>query len=117
MNDLNKEEETEAPLIDYEKDYFSELMSSSNILPSQLLLDDSGFSNVSLECNTDLMKAFSTNPVKPMEPNLWKKDDKVNKNPSKATNETAKWFQLFSELDPLNQFNESNEANKNLHAA
>lgn len=69
---MTDELENSSKLIDYGKDYFDELMSTSNMLPSQLLLDDSTCNNVSLSTNLDLLKAFSQNAFKPMEPNQLK---------------------------------------------
>jgi hypothetical protein len=41
----------------------------------------------------------------------------LNKNPSKKSSDVSKWFNLFSDLDPLNQQFEQDDASKNLHAA
>jgi Islet cell autoantigen ICA69, C-terminal domain len=115
-------EKSESNLIDYEKD-FDEFMASSNILlPSQLLMDDSLFGNEasidllgSLEpshtnqscrnSSCDLLSAGKDSPAQ------------LNKNPSKKASDVSKWFNLFSELDPLNQQFEQDDASKNLHAA
>lgn len=109
-------------LIDYEA--FDEfMMSSNNIpLPSQLLMDDSLFTNENLDLlsslvpsqspNCELLAASTNNNSKENNNN-----NNLNKNPSKKASDVSKWFQLFSELDPLNQQKEVNDANENMHAA
>lgn len=103
-------------LIDYEKD-FDEFMAASNLLlPSQLLMDDSLFNTSSINSNIDLLGSIipqadqSQNNDSPSA----SKDNSVqlNKNPSKRGNDVSKWFDLFSDLDPLNQ-----QIEHDLHAA
>ena len=109
-------------LIDYEKD-FDEFMSSSNIfMPSQLLLDESLFasSEIDIDTNMDLLGTLSTQKHHPLSQTNNKDEGnaQLNKNPSKSkSSDVSKWFQLFSELDPLNQQNEVKDASENLHAA
>lgn len=118
----SKTSEAVEKLIDYEKD-FDEFMSASSsiLLPSQLLMDDSLFNDASVDLlgslapsraeqsqnNTDLLSstAKESSPAQ------------LNKNPSKKASDVSKWFSLFSELDPLNQQFEQDDASKNLHAA
>lgn len=106
-------------LIDYEKD-FDEFMSSSNILlPSQLLMDDSLFNATSMDSNGDIFDSLVPSQADSSQDLLSSKDNSVqlNKNPSKKANDVSKWFNLFSDLDPLNQQTEQDDASKNLHAA
>lgn len=118
----SKTSETEGKLIDYEKD-FDEFMASSNILlPSQLLMDDSLFNN---DASIDLLGSLAPSQAEQMQNNGGDllsagKDEspaQLNKNPSKKASDVSKWFNLFSELDPLNQQFEHDDASKNLHAA
>lgn len=69
----------------------------SSLIPSQ-----AGDANQS---SSDLLSASKENSIQ------------MNKNPSKKANDVSKWFSLFSELDPLNQQVEQDDANKNFHAA
>lgn len=110
-------EQTEEKLIDYEKD-FDEFMSSSNILlPSQLLMDDSLFSCAAMDSNINLLSSLTTAESDQTGGDLLTNaKQQMSKNPSKKS-PANKWFELFSDLDPLNQQNEVNDANKNLHAA
>lgn len=101
------ESAAEGCLIDYES--FDDFMSSSNLLmPSQLLMDD--FSSESL---MDSALLELTGPSQPLNKVL----TDLNLNPSKKSNDVSKWFNLFSDLDPLNQQMEHEHASKNLHAA
>lgn len=117
-------------LISYD-DGFDEFMSassSSNFLPSQLLLDDSFYNqptNIDLlgslipsQTNNDLL-ASSSSPLLSSKEEATKdfSENSLNKNPSKKANDVSKWFQLFSELDPLNQSKEVKDASENMHAA
>lgn len=123
-------------LIDY--DAFDDFMSCSNIpLPSQLLMDDSLFScaNEIVQSNVDLLgsvppskisneflsssSSSSSTTITASETGNNENNSNValNKNPSKKTSDVSKWFQLFSELDPLNQQKEVKDANENQHAA
>lgn len=95
----------EGCLIDYES--FADFMSSPDLLmPSQLLMSD--FSNESL-MDSSLMELMG-----PSQPSN-KVNTDLNLNPSKKTNDVSKWFNLFSDLDPLQMEHEN--ASKNLHAA
>ncbi|CAO1408138.1 unnamed protein product [Diamesa serratosioi] len=120
--ETTKAQNNDDKLIDYEKD-FDEFMSSSNIfMPSQLLLDDSLFasSDIDNDSNMDLLGALSTQTNHPFSQTSTRDEGnaKLNKNPSKSkSSDVSKWFQLFSELDPLNQQNEVKDASENLHAA
>lgn len=114
-----------AKLIDYEKD-FDDFMSTSNLmLPSQLLMDDSLFNNTTPESNFDLLDSLVPSQADATQSSddllSAGKDNSIhlNKNPSRKANasDVSKWFSLFSELDPLNQQTEQDDANKNLHAA
>lgn len=115
-------------LIDYEA--FDEFTNSSNLLlPSQLLMDDTLFNQSEImQGNVDLLGSLmpsstasdllasnqattTSNSSKENTPNS------LNKNPSKKSNDISKWFQLFSDLDPLNQQKEVKDANENMHAA
>lgn len=104
----------EAKLVDYE---LEEFMSSSNILlPSQLLMDDSLFDNSPTNSNLDLLSSLVPSQAEQSQSqNEHSKD--LHKNPSKKANDVSKWFNLFSDLDPLNQQSEQDDASKNLHAA
>lgn len=121
-NKSEESEKSESNLIDYEKD-FNEFMASSNILlPSQLLMDDSLFGN---EASIDLLGSLAPSHTDQSHSNSncdllsAGKDSpaQLNKNPSKKASDVSKWFNLFSELDPLNQQFEQDDASKNLHAA
>lgn len=120
--ETTKAENIDDKLIDYEKD-FDEFMSSSNIfMPSQLLLDESLFasSDIDNDSNMDLLGALSIQKHHHPFSQTNIKDEgnaQLNKNPSKSKSDVSKWFQLFSELDPLNQQNEVKAASENLHAA
>lgn len=120
----SKVSEAEGKLIDYEKD-FDEFMGSSNILlPSQLLMDDSLFNN---DASIDLLGSLAPSQAEQTQNSnggdlltAAGRDEslaQLNKNPSKKANDVSKWFNLFSELDPLNQQFEQDDASKNLHAA
>jgi hypothetical protein len=111
-------------LIDYEKEFDDLFMSSSSILlPSQLLMDDSLFDNVATNSNIDLLGSLSSqtdqNNADLMSSTNANKESsgQMSKNPSKKASDVSKWFNLFSELDPLNQQSEQDDASKNLHAA
>ncbi|CRK97030.1 CLUMA_CG010344, isoform A [Clunio marinus] len=121
--DNNSKTTNNDKLIDYEKD-FDEFMSSSNLLlPSQLLMDDSLLNNIqSGDSNLNLLGSLNPLHAASNMDLLSSSDSKensvqLNKNPSKKANDVSKWFSLFSELDPLNQQSEQDNANKNLHAA
>lgn len=108
------ESSIEQKLIDYEKD-FDEFMSAPNMfMPSQLLMNENYLSNDNNTSEIDLLGSLSTNSINNNDNN---NQSKLNKNPSKKNGDVSKWFQLFSELDPLNQQNEVSDASKNLHAA
>lgn len=116
-----EEKSNSEKLIDYdhEKD-FEEFMGSAGLLPSQLLLDDSLFNTSSMEAsNVDLLGSLQADT--PQENLLGSSREQnsiqLNKNPSKKANDISKWFSLFSDLDPLNQQTEQDDASKNLHAA
>ena len=120
---LNIDDTQDDKLIDYEKD-FDEFMSSSNIfMPSQLLLDESLFANndIDMDSTMDLLGTLNTQKQHPFSQTNNKDEGtnvQLNKNPSKSkSSDVSKWFQLFSELDPLNQQNEVKDASENLHAA
>jgi hypothetical protein len=115
-NEEMKTSEVEAKLIDYEKD-FDDFMSSSNLLlPSQLLMDDSLFDN---DTSVDLLGSLLPAQAEASSDLLAGKENQaqLNKNPSKKSSDVSKWFNLFSDLDPLNQQLEQDDASKNLHAA
>lgn len=98
-------------LIDYD-DGFDEFMSASSsvLLPSQLLMDDSFSNNPT---NVDLLGSL----VPSQASDSLSLKDSLSKNASKKSNDVSKWFQLFSELDPFNQQNEVNDASEKMHAA
>lgn len=102
-------------LIDCETD-FDELMTSLNVLlPSQLLMDDT---ILNISSDIDLFESMvpsqgETNLLEANKSNA----TQLNKNSSKKTSDVSKWFNLFSELDPLNQQTEQMDASKNLYAA
>lgn len=107
-------------LIDYET--FDEFMNSSNILlPSQLLMDDFLLnSNDETQSNVDLLGSLvpkQMNELQPLGVNNEKNNISTNNNLPKKANDLNKWFQLFSELDPLNQQQDVKEASENMHAA
>lgn len=110
---VTKENDESEKLIDYD---FDEFMSSSNILlPSQLLMDDSLIGNSS---NDDLLDSLVPSQAEKAQNNADTNNSiQLNKNPSKKSSEFSKWFNLFSDLDPLNQQTEQDVASKNLHAA
>lgn len=120
-NEENKSSEVDnGKLIDYEKDFDEFMASSSILLPSQLLMDDSLF-NVEVT-NTDLLGSSVPSQADPMQSNSdllssGGNSIQLNKNPSKKASDVSKWFNLFSDLDPLNQQTEQDDASKNLHAA
>jgi hypothetical protein len=102
-------------LVDYEKDYFDELISSSNILmPSQILLDLDA-SNFESFLNPTDPKEQDEVPQKTTSKE--EKQGKPEKSIHKPSKKNVNWYDLFSELDPLSQANEVNNATKNLHAA
>lgn len=106
------EEEKEDKLIDYEKEFDDEIM---KMMPSQLLMNDSIFtSNDVNNENFDLLSSLVPQKAIPSTSSL-----NLNSNPSKSkNNDVSKWFNLFSDLDPLSQQRlEQDDANKNLHAA
>lgn len=109
-------------LIDYEKD-FDEFMSTPNLLLPSLLMDDSLFNGSLNESNVDLLGSLVPSHAEPMHSSMSLlaagKDSSIqlNKNPSKKASDISKWFNLFSDLDPLNQQGEQEDASKNLHAA
>lgn len=101
-----------------EKDFDEFMNPSSNLLlPSQLLIDDSLFNDGSLDLNADFFKSLVPSTTDANQDLLVMKESSVqlNKNPSKKASDVSKWFNLFSELDPLNE--EQEDASKNLHAA
>lgn len=111
-------------LIDYEKDFDEFMASASILLPSQLLMDDALFNDTSVDSSMDLLGSLVPSQaadVNQSSSNLLaaSKENSIqmNKNPSKKTNDVSKWFSLFSELDPLNQQVEQDDASKNFHAA
>jgi hypothetical protein len=86
-------------------DGFDEFMSASNaLMPSQLLMDSSLLNmpttNVGLLSSLVPLSQDSTAAS-----NSGKKPEEISlqKNPSKKANDVSKWFELFSDLDPLNQ--------------
>lgn len=107
-----------AKLID--DDGFDEFVSASatNVMPSQLLMDSSLFN---MPTNADLLSSLvpQTANTSTAASNNDKKgiENSLQKIPSKKTNDVSKWFELFSDLDPLNQQKEKKDANENLHAA
>ncbi|KAG5680079.1 hypothetical protein PVAND_009606 [Polypedilum vanderplanki] len=120
-NNISKNEDEK--LIDY--DTFDEFMISTNIpLPSQLLMDDSIFNTGEImQSNVDLLGSLAVSQTH-MPSELLSATSKetnnsisLNKNPSKKASDVSKWFSLFSDLDPLNQQKEVNDANENMHAA
>lgn len=118
-NAVQEERRTSDKLIEYEKD-FEEFMESSNLLlPSQLLMDDSLFNNSSTEpTNVDLLGSLlAEQDSNDLLAANKEGASQMNKNPSKKAADVSKWFNLFSELDPLNQQFEQDDASKNLHAA
>ncbi|CAG9805656.1 unnamed protein product [Chironomus riparius] len=111
-------------LIDYEA--FDEFTSSSNILlPSQLLMDDSLFNQNEIgDLLGSLMPSSAMQSSDLIASNQATASNSkentplsLNKNPSKKSSDISKWFQLFSDLDPLNQQKEVRDANENMHAA
>jgi hypothetical protein len=116
----------ESKLIDY--DEFDEFKSSSSLLlPSQLLMNESLFTqatdfdllgslNPTMQANNDLLSSdcgnFSSNSKSKDSNNTFQ-----NKNASKKSSDVKAWFELFSDLDPLNQQKEVKDASDNLHAA
>lgn len=105
-------------LIDYGKDFDEFMGSASILLPSQLLMDDSLFKNT--ESNVDLLDSLIPSQTDQSHDLLSSSKDssmQLNKNPSKKASEVSKWFNLFSDLDPLNQQTEQDDASKNLYAA
>lgn len=117
-----KQATNEDKLIDYEA--FDEFTSSSNILlPSQLLMDDSLFSQVeknssSIDLLGSLLPTQQSNDILSSSNSQQATSTSLlNKNPSKKSSDISKWFQLFSDLDPLNQQKEVKDANENMHAA
>lgn len=116
----SKASESEEKLIDYERD-FDDLLSSSNLLlPSQLLMDDSLFNN---DASVDLLGSLMPSQAEQSQSSgdllstAKENAAQLNKNPSKKSSDVSKWFNLFSDLDPLNQQFEQDDASKNLHAA
>lgn len=102
-------------LIDYEKDFDEFMASSSILLPSQLLMDDSLFDDAS---NNDLLGSLIPSQSEEAQSNAGANSSiQLNKNPSKKSSDVSKWFNLFSDLDPLNQQMEHDVASQNLHAA
>ena len=130
-NEINAAEVGNDKLIDYEA--FDEFTNSSNLLlPSQLLMDESLFNqNEMMQGNVDLLGSLiSTTTTMQSNSDLLASSSQagassskestplsLNKNPSKKSNDISKWFQLFSDLDPLNQQKEVRDANENMHAA
>lgn len=116
-----KETSSSDRLIEYEKDFEEFMGSASLLLPSQLLMDDSLFNTTSAEVsNVDLLGALQIDQKQDNCDLLASKGQnsiQLNKNPSKKANDISKWFSLFSDLDPLNQQTEQDDASKNLHAA
>lgn len=107
-----------ASLIDYEKDFDEFMSSSSLLLPSQLLMDDSLFDGGVNESNYDLLGSLVPTQADQGLLTAGKENSiQLKKNPSKKASDVSKWFNLFSELDPLNQQSEQEDASKNLHAA
>lgn len=105
-------------LIDYGNEFDEFMGSASILLPSQLLMDDSIFNDTS-ESNIDLLDSLIPSQAEQSHDLLNNKDSsmQLNKNPSKKANDVSKWFNLFSDLDPLNQQTEQDDASKNLYAA
>lgn len=135
-NEVNAERKNEVEasendkLIDYEA--FDEFTNSSNLLlPSQLLMDDSLFNNQNdiMQGNVDLLGSLMPSSATMQSSELLASNQatagsskentprSLNKNPSKKSSDISKWFQLFSDLDPLNQQKEVRDANENMHAA
>lgn len=114
----NKASETDEKLIDYEKD-FDDFASSTNLLlPSQLLMDDSLFNDASVDLLGSLAPMQTDqSQINSASGDLLSNPAQLSKNPSKKSSDVSKWFNLFSELDPLNQQFEHEDASKNLHAA
>lgn len=111
-------EKSDEKLIDYEKDFDEFMGSSSILLPSQLLMDDSLFNN---DASIDLLGSLAPSQAEQNTGDFFsagkESPAQLNKNPSKKASDVSKWFNLFSELDPLNQQFEQDDASKNLHAA
>lgn len=110
-------------LIDYERDFDEFMASSSILLPSQLLMDDALFNDPSIDASMDLLgslvpsQADSGQSSNDLTSASKENSVQMNKNPSKKASDVSKWFSLFSELDPLNQQSEQDDASKNFHAA
>lgn len=113
-SEANKGEDTK--LIDYEKDYFDELMSSSNMLPSQLLLDESMFSNATSDNTADLLNTLNQQPsliASDVTPQKKVKEKEGKPESKKSSKKAVNWYDLFSELDPLAQKITESDASKN----
>jgi hypothetical protein len=108
------DEKSNEKLIDYEKEFDDEIM---KMMPSQLLMNDSIFSSNDVNNeNFDLLSSLV--PQKAIPSTSSDSVLNLNSNPSKKNNDVSKWFNLFSDLDPLSQQRlEQDDANKNLHAA
>lgn len=111
-------------LIDYEKDFDEFMASASILLPSQLLMDDSLFNDPSGDSSMNLLSSLVPSQAADVSQSssdllsaCKENSIQMNKNPSKKANDVSKWFSLFSELDPLNQQVEQDDASKNFHAA
>lgn len=118
-----KKSEWDEKLIDY--DGFDEFMSASSniLLPSQLLMDDNFYN---MPTNIDLLSSLvpsqnnnesSSSLLLTTTKEEEEGENSLSKNPSKKANDISKWFQLFSELDPLNQQKEVQDSFENMHAA
>lgn len=113
------EKSSDQKLIDY--DGFDEFMSASSniLLPSQLLMDDNFYN---MPTNADLLGSLVPSQANDegsplMAASKEENSNSMNKNPSKKSSDVSKWFQLFSELDPLNQQQEVQDASDNMYAA
>lgn len=129
INDSDKpsqeqKQESDDKLISYDDGFEEFISASSNILmPSQLLMDDSFYN---MPTNVDLLGSLMPSQASNHQENSSllstqqspsKKENSLSKNPSKKSNDVSKWFELFSDLDPLNQQKEVNDASENMHAA
>lgn len=112
---VSKDDGSSEKLIDYEKDFDEFMASSSILLPSQLLMDDSLFDDAS---STDLLGSLVPSQAEQAQSIAGASSSiQLNRNPSKKSSDVSKWYNLFSDLDPLNQQMEQDVASKNLHAA
>lgn len=119
LEEIAQPSKNDDKLIDY--DGFDEFMSASSgiLMPSQLLMDDNFYN---MPTNVDLLGSLVPSQAENESSSLLasgtsKDENSLSKNPSKKSNDVSKWFQLFSELDPLNQQQEVKDASENMYAA